>query len=139
MYLESVYEDLDIPKGNRTTEAAGEEVVGKGGVEGENPCGAGGVQVSSEGVKDVEVGLCLENDYLVSLVTTGHELAAQVATQTNRIQRERGGEGGKGERERLQYSTSSPITREGKGERGLLVLQHRATGPLQTNCEKICK
>ena len=47
-------------------------------MEGEAPRTALGGRVTRKGMEDVEAGLCLVDDYLMSQVTGGHEIAAQL-------------------------------------------------------------
>lgn len=68
--------DLNIPEKHRAPKAAREKVARERGVKGEAPRTAFGVRVTREGVKDVEAGLHLVDDYLVSQMTGGHEIAA---------------------------------------------------------------
>ena len=70
--------NLHIPEKHRAAQTAREEVGGEGGVEGEAPRTAVGGRVGREGAHDMEAGLRLLDDYLVSQVAAGHETTAGI-------------------------------------------------------------
>ena len=58
-------------------------------MKGQTPRTAVGGRVTREGVKDVEMRPRLVDDYLVSQVTAGHEMAAQAGTDEREPDKER--------------------------------------------------